>query len=620
MSGALGRSASVPSVSTLGMNLPRDIIGTSQAKHSTLKFRGDGPIDTWNNTPATAASMDLIKEIKNPGWRCRFTAPRELPPVDRTPKNMKWPRKVPAWLKHEKQCLRFYAYFQESVVERWDENCRYRSVIIIYSLEDGTIQMEEPKVENSGIPQGRFLKRHMVPRADGMGYLGPTDFIVGEEITIYGRTYQITGCDRFTRWFFEELGMPVAEDESQPQDMWQKSYTFQKVAEKGGLPMPRSCAEEKKLTNFMLGQPVIDRKLVQFLQNDRKVLRFKGFWDDDTMYGNRIYFTIHYYLSDNTMEVNEAHARNSGRWQVPVFYKRGPILKENRVNAYPGMLEPDPEPYEPKDLVVGGFINLWGRTIHLYDCDDFTQKFYSDYLGHDQKSGCIDVTEPPKVHQKLCPPPHNGIGYPEDSLMNCEKIVPKPAKKDLMKMMVLAGELLRFEAILVNGEPEDENRKFVIGYYPVDDEMACWELAVRNSGHMGGKFAKKERMRNPDTGRYFDLNELAVGHTVTINAHPLHIIRADEHTLRYLEAHANDFPHANALACAMRLAPCAGALQDPNGISPDALKSAAGDVGVHLLDHEVITLLRHFSHEGARGGGRPLIDGPAVSQVIADHS
>merc|ERR1712137_1051810 len=68
----------------------------------------------------------------------------------------------------------------------------------------------------------RFLKRHLVPRADGMGYLGPTDFVVGEEITIYGRTYHLTGCDRFTRWFFEELGMQVADDEDMPKDMWQK--------------------------------------------------------------------------------------------------------------------------------------------------------------------------------------------------------------------------------------------------------------------------------------------------------------------------------------------------------------------------------------------------------------
>jgi len=129
-----------------------------------------------------------------------------------------------------------------------------------------------------------------------------------------------------------------------------------------------------------LGQPPADLKLVQFLQNDRKVLRFKSYWDDPTLYGNRIYFTIHYYLADNTCEINEAHARNSGRDGYPVFYKRGKMLKNNRINAYPGMLEPDPQVYMPEDLVVGEPIDVWGRKIVLYDCDDFTQNFYKEHL------------------------------------------------------------------------------------------------------------------------------------------------------------------------------------------------------------------------------------------------
>ena len=31
------------------------------------------------------------------------------------------------------------------------------------------------------------------------------------------------------------------------------------------------------------------------------------------------------------------------------------------------------------------------------------------------------------------------------------------------------------------------------------------QVPVRNSGHMGGKFADKRRIKNPDTGDYFKL-------------------------------------------------------------------------------------------------------------------
>lgn len=77
------------------------------------------------------------------------------------------PRVSPQWLKHDRQVLRFYAYFQESVVEDPTENFRVRQCVINYFLEDDTIYIYEPKVENSGLPQGVFLKRHKVPAADG---------------------------------------------------------------------------------------------------------------------------------------------------------------------------------------------------------------------------------------------------------------------------------------------------------------------------------------------------------------------------------------------------------------------------------------------------------------------
>lgn len=137
-----------------------------------------------------------------------------------------------------------------------------------------------------------------------------------------------------------------------------------------------------------------------------------------------------------------------------------------------------------------------------------------------------------------------------------------------------------------NGEPEDELRRLVIAYYLADDEVAVFEakdlhfgcvlfsctvcvprfqVPVRNSGHMGGRFSEKRRMKNPDTGEYFKIGEawltfrssvssarishaaelfasmfatkdLFVGQTVTIAAQPLQITRADEHCLQYLEA------------------------------------------------------------------------------------
>jgi len=609
------KSRSVPGLMSLGT---ADVRQGFQGRKSTLGFKIDGPVDTkeHQDKPSDVAKT-MADMIKNPAWRWTSVEkePKEEEPIDSMPKNMKWPRLAPAWLKHDKQVLRFYGFFQEHVVERWDENSRYRNIVICYYMEDGSVSIQEPKVENSGIPQGIFLKRHPVIAEDGQP-VGPGHFVIGEEMLIYGIKYHITGADRFTRWFFEENGVELGEDEPLVRDQWQKSYTFQKVAEKGGLPMSKNAVEAKQLNAFMLGAPPADLKLVQFLQNDRKVLRFKCYWDDETLYGNRIYLTIHYYLADNTMEVNEAHARNSGRDNYPVFMKRGPCYKENRVNAYPGMLEPEPEPYLPKDLMVGTTINIWRRKVVIYDVDIFTQKFYQEYVGVDQWANKIDVSEKPIRHQKLHPPPHAPPGFEEDSLMNCLMIQPKAAKQDLGRMMTLSGEILRFECRMVNGEPEDENRRFIIGYFPADRQMACWELQVRNSGHMAGKFSEKKRMKNPDTGKYFELHELAVGKTACIAAQPLLIMRADEHTLRFLERNIDEFPYADPMYVASAIAPMLGepAMQDENGVDPDELKAMASDHGVHLLDHEIITLLRNFNV--AAEGGPPAISGPRIAEAM----
>lgn len=120
-----------------------------------------------------------------------------------------------AWLAICLQVLRFYGYFKEAVVESAVENHRVRKVVVQYYVTDGTIQVIEPKEDNSGIPQGTFLKRHRVEKAEGGGYVNATDLVVGSEVELYGRTYYLTDADDFTRDFLQkEFGIELNEPES----------------------------------------------------------------------------------------------------------------------------------------------------------------------------------------------------------------------------------------------------------------------------------------------------------------------------------------------------------------------------------------------------------------------
>jgi hypothetical protein len=136
--------------------------------------------------------------------------------------------------------LRFYGYFKESVVESRLENHRIRKLIIYYYLEDRSIMITEPKQVNSGTPQGSFLKRQMVLKQDGSRMpFEPTDFCVGLDIGLCGRSIRITDCDEYTREFFININVIQPEPISTPGDSFAASQ------------IPQPLKKDKELMEFL---------------------------------------------------------------------------------------------------------------------------------------------------------------------------------------------------------------------------------------------------------------------------------------------------------------------------------------------------------------------------------
>ncbi|TEB17015.1 hypothetical protein C9890_0541, partial [Perkinsus sp. BL_2016] len=67
---------------------------------------------------------------------------------------------------------------------------------------------------------------------------------------------------------------------------------------------------------------------------------------------------------------------------------------------------------------------------------------------------------------------------------------PDPYRGDAIDVAKLehTGTVLRFKAKQVAG---DDDRQFIVGFYPEDDTIAVWEIPVRNSGLPAGKFAER---------------------------------------------------------------------------------------------------------------------------------
>lgn len=122
--------------------------------------------------------------------------------------------------------LCFEAFFQETAQEKLGYVYCIRKVKIFFFLEDGTIQVLEPTIHNSGIPQGTLIRRQQIPlpapRNDDI--YSVLDFNIGKEVELYGRVYKITNCDKYTRIFLNRIGVHVPDPISIPPD----PYTVQR--------------------------------------------------------------------------------------------------------------------------------------------------------------------------------------------------------------------------------------------------------------------------------------------------------------------------------------------------------------------------------------------------------
>lgn len=444
---------------------------------------------------------------------------------------------IPAHAAYDKKVLKYDGYFKEAVHESPNEFYRVRPVEIFYYLEDDSIAVVEPHVENSGIPQGKLIKRQLLPKDEFGNTWHWTDINLGMNLVFYGRTFRITNCDKFTSNYLEAEGVLINAPEAIPQD----PYTQSRVQPLRQYQTPSDFDTLKK-----------------FIELDRKVLRFYAMWDDrDEMFGEIRKYIIHYFLVDDSVEIRECHQPNDGRDPFPVMMRRGKLPKNrNDVdNSFPSVVMELSEHevkqwFSPADFRVGETLFINGRKFLIFDCDGFTRDFYVNEFNFEQaenifKNGALPTEKQVPVSNPTHPP-YNGYGSLEDSLQNCKSLVPSPPKKDMIKMLENDNKMLRYEARMQSSREEDRNRRFIISYYLADDTISIFEPQQRNSGIMGGKFLERRKITKPDSEVenpvFYQIGDFAIGATINVLKHRFVITNADAYVLKFLEANAECYP------------------------------------------------------------------------------
>jgi Ca2+-binding EF-hand superfamily protein len=476
----------------------------------------------------------------------------------------------------------------------------------VYFLEDDTAQIFEDRVENSGVPQGKFLQRQVIPlptaqygpnatsgpgmgtstisslgtggRAGGSNNLHWSHLRVGQTITMLGRTYKVYATDDFTRRFFAQNDIQLEPNEQGPSDKFtdareafMRRETGREVDAWRGKrmsPVKRFMEATRGNANPRLTRGVPD-SLGQFLRHDGRVLRFRGLWDDtDKVYGQKHYVSVRYYLSDDTFEVLEIKQTNDGGEPFRALFKRAQLpLGATYQDSRSRDIEDDigKQSYvtwQHPSMRVGKHLNVMSRPIQLYDADPGTFEWYAEKLGYDMRPFVSNPQADEEAAAEIIevePAPYHefGFGTEEDSLSSFFSLVPKVPRRDHAKLAENDGRVLRFTGVFADtpGKPMnriERTRSFTLTFFMTTDEVSIYEPPQRNTGVAGGKFLLRSKLRNPGTGDFFRAKDFRIGNQITINGHAFTIQSADVKTKKLLGGR-NAFEDAEAVEVIARL-------------------------------------------------------------------
>jgi hypothetical protein len=255
--------------------------------------------------------------------------------------------------------------------------------------------------------------------------------------------------------------------------------------------------------------------LKKFLENDRRVLRFYCIWDDtNSVFGDVRHMVVHYYLSDDTIEIRESIPANSGRESNTLFLRRCRLPK-HKMRMFQGQQSENPDDYfSDRDLIIGAVLHLNGRPFVICDCDQFTKEYYREKYGLENfdpvRLEDYEEDDEEALEDELA---SSSAPAAEQYAPTSQSLIPshEAPKVNFKKLVAYDGVCLRFSAVLETSKQVDRDRKFVICVYLADDTISVFEPHQRNSGIIGGKFLEKARIKKPESETYYEPSDFYLG-------------------------------------------------------------------------------------------------------------
>jgi len=333
-------------------------------------------------------------------------------------------------------------------------------------------------------------------------------------------------------------------------------------------------------------------------------------------------FSFSYYMADSQVEMNllvktgevQAHQENLLVLKKSKWPKNWFDVTKGKAEIY----------FQPSDFYCGGMIDLYGRKYALVDCDDYTASVYANKFNFVQQVVPIEVFYPPKfVH----PIPVLGdgflaIGRPEETL---ETVYGQPkASHTLRREQKNIGRQIRCKTKLISEKSNDALRLFNVCFYLEDSSIQIYEEVIGNTGFPGGNFLKRGRHLNslPEGGtepRYFMPTDFVLGNVFAVNLFEMRIVEMDALSMQFCESHPDEFPLSDIFRIVYDLLTrsvdqalnCREFFKyyDKSGHGTLRTKLFLSlldecQLGSHLHDQELLTILRRFQDDLGSGAGK----------------
>ena len=347
-----------------------------------------------------------------------------------------------------------------------------RRVKIVYFLEDDTMSVKVLADKRRGMAESQILRKHLVPKPQGIEMYTWRDCGPGCDVNLFGRFLHIVSADKVSRLWMDRQGKAEGiffkDNEEMPAEL---------------LPSNQIVAPEKKRSTrndpgrrFMLARMgIVDKQLedvAKFMQYDGQILNFKCVWDDPSLGHEGLRdFELKYYLVDDTVVVQEVGVRSA-------LVKRSRIPKKFNWSTQdlrplaPGSVE-TMEFLTLDDLEVGATVDVLGRHMRVYDCDDTSRNLARDLL----KREFAPPTGPPQASQMAT----GGAGAMKTS-------APARVKGGNQgSPWSQSRETLSYTLGVVSSNKEDVARTFTMSLAVATEEVGLVELPNINLGISGGK-------------------------------------------------------------------------------------------------------------------------------------